>query len=169
MKALFLVADGVEDLEFFYPFYRFQELGFDVDVAGIRPGTVQGKHEYPIPVNLSYDQVIPDGYDILFLPGGKSPESVRLNEKALDITRKIFNAGKIVGAVCHGGQILISAGLAKGKTATCWKGVKDDLIAAGAKYEDKSVVVDGNLITSRMPDDLPAMCREIFEALRISV
>jgi protease I len=169
MKALFLAADGIEDLEFFYPYYRFQELGFDVDVAGVRPGTVQGKHGYSIPINLSFEDVNPEEYDILFLAGGKAPESIRLHEKALEITCKFFDEDKVVAAICHGPQILVSAGRAAGRNVTCYKGIKDDLIAAGAVYEDKAVVVDDQLITSRMPDDLPAMCREIFETLRIII
>lgn len=165
MKAIFLTADGVEDLEFFYPYYRLLEDGMDVDVAGPRVGHIQGKHGYSIPITMTFAEVDPNQYDLLVLPGGKGPETVRLDDDALRITREMFNAGKPVAAICHGAQILISAGLAKGRTATCWPGIKDDLIAAGAKFEDKEVVVDGNLITSRKPDDLPAFCRQILSVI----
>lgn len=169
MKIIILTADGVEDTEFFYPYYRFLEAGFQVDVAAPKAGTVQGKHGYSIPANLSFADVNADEYDMLFLPGGKGPETVRLNEHALDITRAIFQSGKPVAAICHGAQVLISAGLVDGKRATCWQGIRDDLKAAGARVEDSEVVVDGNLITSRKPSDLPAFCREIFQNLPVTV
>ena len=169
MKALIFIADGVEDLEFFYPYYRFQEEGFSVDVAGPKVGNVQGKHGYSFPIKLTFSDVSASHYDILVIAGGKAPETVRLNPDAIKITQEMFKSGKIVAAVCHGFQVIISAGLAKGKTATCWQGIKDDLKAAGAHYEDKEVVVDGNLITSRKPDDLPAFCREILSSIKALV
>ncbi|MCE5276833.1 MAG: type 1 glutamine amidotransferase [Planctomycetaceae bacterium] len=163
MKVLILSADGVEDLELFYPLYRFKEQGFDVDVAGPKAGPITGKHGYAIDANLSFDDVDADNYDVLFLPGGKGPEIVRLSDKAVSVTRQMFEAGKCVAAICHGPQILASAGVLEGKRATCWAGVRDDIRAAGANYRDEEVVVDGNLITSRQPEDLPAFCRTIFE------
>ncbi len=165
MKALILVAEGVEDLEFFYPYYRLLEAGWKVDVAGPKGRSVAGKHGYEIEPDLSLADVKADGYDLLILPGGKAPETVRLDERALAATRAMMAAGKPVAAICHGVQVLISSGVLQGRKATCWKGVRDDLKAAGAEYLNEEVVVDGNLITSRRPDDLPAFCREIFKAL----
>ncbi len=165
MKAIVLTADGVEDTELLVPYYRLREAGLEVDVAAPKAGTVQGKHGYSIEANLSFDQVNPAGYDLLLLPGGKAPETVRLQEKALEVTRRMMQADRTVAAICHGFQILISAGLAQGRRATCWWGVKDDLIAAGAHWHDEAVVIDGNLITSRSPDDLPAFCRAMMAAV----
>lgn len=165
MKALVLTAEGVEDSEFFYPYYRLQEEGIEVDVAGPTPCHVTGKHGYTVEADLAFAGVKAGDYDLLVLPGGKAPETVRLDEDAVAVTQEIFRAGKVVAAICHGAQTLISAGLLKGKNATCWPGIRDDLKAAGANYSDEEVVVDGNLITSRCPDDLPAFCREVFRAL----
>jgi protease I len=165
MKALILVAEGVEDLEFFYPYYRLLEAGWKVDVAGPKGRRVAGKNGYEIEPDMSLADVKPEGYDLLILPGGKAPETVRLNERALAVTRAMMAAGKPVAAICHGPQILISAGVLQGRKATCWKGIRDDLKAAGAEYLNAEVVVDGKLITSRCPDDLPAFCREIFKVL----
>ena len=136
-----------------------------MDVAGPGKRAVAGKHGYEIEPNLALADVRADGYDLLILPGGKAPETVRLDARALAVTRAMLKAGKPVAAICHGVQVLISAGVVKGRKATCWKGVRDDLKAAGAEYLDREVVVDGKLITSRCPDDLPAFCREIFKAL----
>lgn len=162
MKAVILIADGVEDSEFFYPYYRLQEAGVSVDVAGPRTGSVSGKHGYSFDVTKTFAHLKAADYDLLVLPGGKAPETVRLSEQAVALTGKMFRDNKLVAAICHGSQTLISAGVLEGKKATCWQGIRDDLKAAGAKYSDEEVVVDGNLITSRCPDDLPAFCREIF-------
>ena len=169
MKALILVAEGVEDSEFFYPYYRLQEEGIEVDVASPDGKKVVGKHGYDFEPSLSIADADAADYDLLVLPGGRGPEIVRLDPKAVEIARRMFQADKTVAAVCHGVQILISADLVRGKRATCWKGIRDDLKAAGAEYLDQEVVVDGNLITSRSPDDLPAFCREIFAAVRQAV
>jgi protease I len=169
MKALILTADGFEDMELFYPLYRVREEGIEVDVAGPIKGGVFGKHGYRAEANLTFAEVDPWQYDLLILPGGKGPEKVRLDPDALAITSAMLNSGKIVAAICHGSQILISAGLVAGKTMTCWHGIRDDLKAAGANYHDREVVVDGHLVTSRMPDDLPAFCKNIFNLLKVGV
>jgi protease I len=166
VKALILTADGFEDRELYYPYYRLLEEGFEVDVAAPKRGEVTGKHGYAFEANLGFADVQPDGYDLLVLPGGKGPETVRLDERAVEATRRIFDAGKPVAAICHGAQVLISAGVLQNKKATCWQGIRDDLKAALARYADEEVVVDDNLITSRCPDDLPAFCRELLAAVR---
>ncbi len=165
MKALILAADGFEDSELLYPYYRLQEEQIPVDVAGPEVGTLTGKHGYSTEANLTFGEVRPEEYGLLVLPGGKGPETVRLDEDAVATARQMFEEGKPVAAICHGAQVLISAEVLEGKKATCWQGVRDDLKAAGADYHDKEVVVDGNLITSRQPGDLPAFCREIFKAI----
>jgi protease I len=164
-RALILLADGFEDSEFLYPFYRFQEANIPVDVAGPARGTCTGKHGYTFDANLSFEQVNHANYTVLIIPGGKASEEIRLQDKAVALTREMVNSGRIVGAVCHGAQLLISAGVLKQRKATCWKGIRDDLIAAGADYLDREVVVDDRLVTSRCPQDLPAFCREILALL----
>ena len=105
-------------------------------------------------------------YDILILPGGRAPEAVRKEKKALDLARSFFEENRPVAAICHGGQTLISAGLVKGRRVTCYKSVAPEMKEAGALYEDAEVVVDNNLISSRQPSDLPAFMREIMKKLR---
>lgn len=165
MKALIIVEEEVEDLEFFYPFYRFKECDITVDVAAIHVGTVTGKHGYEIGTNESLTSVKSHQYDILVLPGGKAPEKVRTHQGLIELVQEMLEQGKIVASICHGAQILVSADVLKGRKATCYKGIKDDIITAGAEYLDEAVVVDENLITSREPDDLPHFCREIFKAV----
>jgi len=169
MKALILVADNVEDIEFFYSYYRLREEGIEVDVASSDGGKILGKHGYDFTCNMSFSEANADDYDLLILPGGKAPETVRLQPAAVEIARKMIESDKTVAAVCHGVQTLISANVLHGRTGTCWKGIRDDLKAAGAKYLDQEVVVDGNLITSRSPEDMPAFCREIFAVVRQAV
>ncbi len=169
MKALILAADGVEDSEFFYPYYRLQEEGIEVDVASPDGAKITGKHGCSFETSLSIADADASGYDLLVFPGGKGPAAVRLEPKAVEIARRMLETDKTVAAVCHGPQVLISADLVRGRKATCWKGIRDDPKAAGADYLDQEVVVDGNLITSRQPDDLRAFCREVFAAVRREV
>ncbi|MBN1134295.1 MAG: DJ-1/PfpI/YhbO family deglycase/protease [Methanosarcinaceae archaeon] len=116
---------------------------------------------------ISIDDVIPSEFDILVLPGGKAPEKIRLEHKALEIARHFFNNDKTVAAICHGAQTLISAGLLKERRATCYIAIRDDLKLAGATYEDREVVVDGNLVTSRHPADLYAFGRELVKKIKV--
>jgi protease I len=166
MKVLMLVEDDFEDLELFYPFYRLKEEGWEVKVASSSTETKSGKRGYTITPDLTYDDVKVEDFSALVIPGGKSPERVRINSKAVEIVKEFIKDGKPVSAICHGPQLLISAGAVKGRRMTSWIGIRDDLIAAGAEYVDTEVVVDGNIITSRMPDDLPAFCRELLRMLK---
>ncbi len=140
MKALIITDTEGEDLEVLYPYYRLQEEKIEVHVAS-------SKKE-------------PEKFDILVIPGGRGPEKVRLNKYAVELTRNFFNKNKPVAAICHGPQVLISANLLKGRTVTSWMGIKDDVVAAGGSYRDEPVIRDGNLVTSRMPSDLPAWMNE---------
>lgn len=155
MKVLILTADDVEDLELFYPYYRLKEAGHQPSVASILKGKLTCKHGYTFDADMSFREVKPDDYDALLIPGGRAPERVRLDNDALSILRNFLERRAPIAAICHGPQLLISAGAVKGRRMTCWKGIKDDLIAAGARYEDKEVVVDDNFVTSRQPSDLP--------------
>jgi protease I len=165
MKALIISADNFEDLELFVPYYRFKEEGIDVDVVSMKKGKIKGKHGYEMEVNRTLDEVDPGGYDILVLPGGKAPETVRKQPRAVEIARAFFEKNKPVSAICHGPQTLITAGLLKGRRATCYKTVAPEMMEAGALYEDRDVVVDGNLVTSRQPSDIPAFLRETMKKL----
>ncbi len=167
MKALLLSADNFEDSELLVPFYRLQEADVEVVVASLRRGVITGKHGYEVVVDKTFDEINPDEYAILILPGGSAPTVVRQEPMALEIARKFFAGNKPVAAICHGPQILISAGLLQGRRATCYKSVAEELKEGGALYEDRPLVVDANLITSRQPADLPAFMREIMKQLRL--
>ncbi len=162
MEALILVENDFEDLELFYPLYRLREEGLSVSIASSSTEERRGKRGYVVKPDLTYEDVDVDRFSLLIIPGGKSPERVRINRKAVEIVRKFLDHGKVVAAICHGPQLLISARAVAGRKMTSWIGIRDDLIAAGAEYVDDEVVVDGNIITSRKPDDLPAFCREIL-------
>ena len=167
MKALIISADNFEDSELLVPYYRLKEAGVEVATASLNRGTIKGKHGYEVAVDKTLAEVDPDEYTILVLPGGAAPAAVRKEPKALDIARNFFARGKPVAAICHGPQILISAGLLQGRRTTCYKSVADELKKAGALYEDMDVVVDANLVTSRQPSDLPAFMRETMKQLEI--
>ena len=165
MKALIISADNFEDSELLVPYYRLLEAGIPVDIASPSKGEITGKHGYKVTVTKSLPEVDPAAYDLLVLPGGKAPAAVRRDENALKIARHFFTTNKPVAAICHGPQTLISAGVLRGRRATCYKSVAGELQAAGAHYEDREVVVDGNLVTSRIPSDLPAFQREMMKLL----
>lgn len=166
MKALIISADKFEDSELLVPYYRLLEEGLQVDIASMSNEPIKGTHGYEVNVTKSFSQVRPDEYDILILPGGKAPEAVRKEARAVELARDFFLKGKPVAAICHGPQTLITAGLLKGRRATCYRTVAEELKDAGAIYEDKEVVVDANLVTSRQPSDLPAFLRETVSLIR---
>jgi protease I len=166
MKALIISADNFEDSELLVPYYRLKEAAVEVVMASLSRGAIKGKHGYEVAVDMTLAEVNPDDYAILILPGGAAPALVRQEPKALEIARSFFARSKPVGAICHGPQILISAGLLQGRRATCYESVVDELKEAGALYEDREVVVDANLVTSRQPADLPAFMRETMKLLQ---
>jgi protease I len=165
MKALIISADNFEDSELLEPYKMLREKGVDVDIASPQKGVIVGKHGSEVIANKSLEEINPEEYDLLVLPGGKAPSTLRHNEKAKEIARHFFEKNKPVAAICHGPQILISAGVMKGRKATAYRSVQSELKTAGAIVEDKEVVVDGNLITSRQPSDIPAFLREIEKFL----
>lgn len=166
MKALIITADRFEDSELQVPYERVREAGIDVDIASPKKGIIVGKHGTRVRVDKSLDQIDPDAYDALILPGGRAPEVLREEPKVLDIVRRFFKAGKPVAAICHGPQILLSAGVIQGRHATAYRRIADELIGAGVLYEDRPVVVDDHLITSRHPDDLDAFTEEIIRQIK---
>jgi protease I len=164
-KVLFLAAPLYEDLELWYPKIRLEEEGAQTVVAGLGEKTYAGKRGYPITVDTGVDQVYAEEFDGLVIPGGFAPDQLRRSAKVLEITRTIFQAGKPVAFICHAGWVPISAKILKGKRATSVRAIKDDMENAGVKWEDSPVVVDGNLISSRTPADLPPFCKALIAAL----
>jgi protease I len=160
MKALIISADHFEDTELLVPYYRLKEAGFEVDVASISRGKINGKHGYEVSVGKALRDVQAKDYDILVIPGGKAPSALRKMPVALEIVKEFILSNKPVSAICHGPQLLITAGVIKGRRATGYHSIAEELKEAGVLYEDSEVVVDGNLITSRQPSDLPAFMRE---------
>lgn len=166
MNVLMISADNFEDTELLVPYYRLKEAGCTVHVASMRHGRITGKHGYEVTVDRHLSEINGEDYDLLVLPGGKAPESVRKEAKALEIVRSFMEQNRPVAAICHGPQILVSAGLLKGRHATCYGSVAEELKGVGALYEDSEVVVDRNLVTSREPGDLPAFMRETMKMIK---
>jgi protease I len=158
MKALIISGDLFEDTELLVPRYRLLEENIGVDIGSIRTGTITGKHGYKVAVPFSLDEIDPSSYDLLILPGGKAPASLQKNGTLLGIVRHFFEENKVVAAICHGPQILVSAGVLTGGKCTCYKSVAE-IKNAGADYRDEKVVVDGNLITSRVPGEIYPLFR----------
>jgi protease I len=165
-RVLIFAAPLYEDLELWYPKIRLEEEGASTTVAGMGEKTYPGKRGYPVTVDTNVDQVDAGNFDGLIIPGGFAPDQLRRSEKVLTLTREIFQAGKPVGFICHAGWVPISAKILKGKHATSVRAIKDDMENAGVIWEDSPVVVDGNLISSRTPADLPQFCKALIAALR---
>ncbi len=159
-KFLILSADGFEDLELFYPYYRLNEEHNAVIAS--KKDKIKGKHGYEAEVDIKFDEINPKNYDGLLIPGGKGPETVRRSKEAVNVAKKFMEEEKPVASICHGIQVLISAEVLEDKEATCWYGVADDLEAAGGDFKDKSVVVDNNLVSSRHPGDLDKFMKEFL-------
>lgn len=169
MKALIISGDKFEDSELLVPRYRLLEENIAVDIASIKAGPIIGIHGYTVMAEYSLEEIDPSSYELLLLPGGRAPAALREIGEALSIVRHFFDENKAVAAICHGPQILVSAKVLSGKKATCYKNIAAELIDAGANYQDEVVVVDNNLITSRIPSDLPAFCREIMIKCRETI
>jgi protease I len=165
MKALILSADNFEDSELLVPLYRLREAGYGVEVAAPEEGAIHGKHGYEVGADKSFAEVRAEEYVALILPGGKAPAAIRNDPDVQRIARYFFENNKPVGAICHGAQTLISADLLRNRRATCYRTVASELQEAGALYEDREVVVDDRLVTSRQPSDLPAFMRELMRLL----
>jgi len=165
-KVIVLAENNYQEMELWVPYYRLKEEGAEVTVVGSGSSrTYTSKLGYPVDVNKEAKEIDMSKYDGVIIPGGYSPDLMRRYPEMVRIVREAHVQGKVVAAICHAGWMLVSAGILKGKKATCFFAIKDDMINAGATYVDAEVVVDGKLITSRKPDDLPAYCREIIEAL----
>jgi protease I len=163
--VLFFAGPLYEDLELWYPKIRLEEEGARTVVAGTGEKTYQGKRGYPLTADTSVDQISAQNFDALVIPGGYAPDIMRRSQKLLQLTREIYQAGKPVAFICHAGWVPISAGIVRGKRGTSVGAIKDDLVNAGMLWEDSPVVVDGNLISSRTPADLPEFMKALIAAL----
>jgi protease I len=153
--------------EFWYPYYRLKEAGAAVVVVGSGSSeTYAGKPGTEVKVDVNADQVSASDYDGIVIPGGYAPDLMRRVPKMVQLVRDFYNDGKVVAAICHAGWMLASAKILEGKTVTSFFAIKDDLVHAGARWVDQDVVVDGNLITSRTPDDLPVFMPAVIKALK---
>jgi protease I len=166
-KIAILVDESYQVLEVWYPYYRLREEGFEVVTVGNGTrDTFPSKEGYPCKVDKSINDIKAADFDAVVIPGGWAPDFLRRHARIVQFVKDLNAAGKVVAAICHGGWMLVSADCVRGKKATCFMSVKDDIIAAGAKYIDAETVVDGNLVTARKPDDLPAFVREIIRKLK---
>jgi len=166
-KQIAILAEDIyEDLELWYPYYRLVEEGAEVKVVGPEDKEYHSKHGYPVQAEFAADKVKVDDFDGVVVPGGFAPDRLRRYSAVLNLVRGVFEKGGMVASICHGAWVLVSAGIMKGKRATCVSAIKDDLINAGATYLDQEVVVDGNLVTSRTPQDLPSFLPAIITALK---
>src|SRR5919106_2620573 len=166
-KRIAILAENMyQEMELWVPYYRLREEGADVKVIGAGGAkSYTSKHGYPVTVDVQADQVKAVEFDAVIVPGGYAPDMMRRHPAMVALVREASQQGKVVAAICHAGWMLVSAGILEGKRATSFFSIKDDLVAAGANWVDEEVVVDGTLITSRRPDDLPAFCRAIVGAL----
>lgn len=160
-----LIENNHNDHEVWYPIYRFQEAGAKVSVVGPAAQRYVSKLAYPIDADLAADAVKDQLFDVLIIPGGYAPDLMRLCPAMISMVRYHASSGKIVAAICHGSWLLASANVIKNKRITGAPSIKDDLVNAGGRHEDAEVVVDGTIVTSRKPSDLPAFCREILRLL----
>lgn len=164
-RIALLVADLYQELEFWYPYYRLREEGAEVVPVGPEATIYKSKLGYPAEAKRAAKDAKAEEFDAVIIPGGYAPDLMRRSPEMVRLVREAHEKGRVVAAICHAGWVLASAGIVKGKRVTSFSSIKDDLIHAGAEWVDQEVVRDGNLITSRFPDDLPAFCREIIAAL----
>ncbi len=167
MKTIAAVVDDLyEDLELWYPRLRLEEAGWKVVVAGPTAGrTYAGKHGYPCRAEAAFTDLRAADLDGLLVPGGFAPDKIRRDAHVLSLTRELHESGKLVAFICHAGWVLISAGILRGRKATSTVGIRDDMVNAGATWVDAPLVVDGNLVSSRTPADLPAFAKGMVDWL----
>ena len=166
-KIAIMVDEMYQVLEVWYPYYRFVEAALEVNlVAAEAKKQYHSKEGYPCLSGIAAGQADAGDYDCMVVPGGFAPDFMRRDAGVIKFASDMVSAGKVIAAICHGGWLLCSTEAYRGKKATCFMAIKDDIKNAGAEYVDAECVVDGNLITSRKPDDLPAFCAAILEALK---
>jgi len=165
-KIAVLVEHHYQDLEVWYPVMRLREAGARVQIIGTgsAPEYV-GKYGYPCKVDKTADKVKASSFDGLVIPGGWAPDKLRMFDSVLDLVRNMNRAKKPIACICHGGWVLVSAGVLRGRKVTSYVAIRDDMVNAGAKWVDEEVVTDKNLVTSRKPDDLPELMKEFIKLL----
>ncbi|MCC6316006.1 MAG: type 1 glutamine amidotransferase [Thermomicrobiales bacterium] len=164
-RVAMVLAKNFEDIEAIDPKNYLEGLGAEVTVIGIEAGRIEGKKGGALEADATFAEADPTAFDLLVIPGGGAPENLRIHRPAVEFTRRFVDSGKPVGAICHGAQLLISAKVLPGRTVTAVNKIGDDLINAGARYIDEPLVIDGNLITSRTPGDLPVFNEALGKAL----
>ena len=169
-RVLIMATDGFEQSELMQPKANLEEAEFDTTMASVEDGEIKGWDDgewgESVAVDLTLDEVSVDDYDALLLPGGQiNPDVLRMEERAVSIVQEFANAGKPIAAICHAPWLLVEADVVSGRTVTGWPSIRTDLANAGADVVDEEVAVDGNLITSRNPDDIPAFSKALIEAL----
>lgn len=167
-KVVMVLANNFEDSEAIEPKNHLEALGAEVVTVGAEKGTVSGKKGATLEVEKTFSEVSPDDFQMLVIPGGGAPENLRIVDDAVEFTRRFVESGKPVGSICHGPQLLISAEVLKGRTVTSVNKIRDDIKNAGGNYVDEELVVDDNLITSRVPKDLPAFNDALGKALGLA-
>lgn len=165
-KIAILVENDYQDQEVWVPLYRLREEGYETVVVGTGSNQYKSKYGYPIQAQIQASEAKADDFLGVIIPGGWAPDRLRQHEAVLRLVRELFEKKRVVASICHGGWVLASAGVARGRRLTSYQAIRDDMIHAGAEFVDREVVRDQNLITSRKPDDLPAFCREILQALK---
>lgn len=160
-----LAEDLYEDPELWYPYYRLLEAGAKVTLVGPEVKAYTSKHGFPVKTEVAAKDVSAEDFDGIVVPGGFAPDKLRRYPAVLDLVRGIWEQGGAVAAICHAPWVLVSAKILKGKRVTCVSAIKDDVINAGANYVDEAVVVDGNLVTSRTPADLPVFLPALIRVL----
>jgi protease I len=168
MRAAVMIGPAFEDSEATYPYYRLREAGAEVTIVGIEEGELSGKHGQPLAVQQAASEITPDDLDMLVIAGGMGPDKLRMDDGVLALVRSLSAAGKPIGFICHAGWVPASAGIVEGRRLTSYPSIADDLRNAGADWEDAEVVVDGNLVSSRRPDDLPAFMRELIGVAEVA-
>lgn len=164
-RVAILIEDLYQDQEVWYPYFRLREAGIESVFVGTGKKEYKGKYGYPAAVDLNAEQASADDFDGLIVPGGYAPDILRRYPAVLKLVKTMNQQGKAIGAICHAGWVLCSADILRGRTVTCFSAIRDDVVNAGATFIDKEVVRDGNLVTSRKPDDLPAFMRMFLDVL----
>jgi len=168
-KIFLLIENEYRDEEMIYPFYKFREAGYEVKVVGPEKGKeYRGKYGTFLKSDLAVFEADPDDAAALIIPGGHAPDKMRTSKQMVDLVKKMNLQQKVIGAICHGGWMLVEADIIKGKKVTGYISIATDLKNAGGEYLDMEVVVDSNIVTSRKPDDLPAFCKSILELIKSS-
>lgn len=164
-KVALLVENMYQEAEGLVPYYRLQEAGYQVDVIGPEARTYTSKHGYPLQANVAAAEARPEDYEAVIIPGGFAPDYLRRNQDVVNFVRRMAAQGKVVAAICHAAWVLVEADVLRGRRCTSFYSIRTDVQNAGGLWEDSPTVVDGNLVTARVPADLPTFCKTIIRLL----